>query len=368
MKKLKFFFLFLTACGIKEFPAYDLACRPEFKSLGPAVCAPMKVSYSPSVTLQGVMMQLQTNGFGSPFGIALSGQKGYVGSSLHFIVEWNIGQSAFSRSVAGQTGQKGDQDGLVGLGRLNTPRGLAVSSNGSKIFIADSGNNKIKQIDMNNLAALSTLVGSATGLPGTADGRGTAARFNDPQGIAITGNGDLYVTDTGNNRIRRITQGDLVQTFSGGASGYRNGAVGQALFRSPDGIFADSSGIYILDKGNYAVRMVDTNAGSVRTLAGSGVRGYRDDTGTKAAFWDLQSITGDGKGNLYIGDAGALRKIEILSGRVSTVAGYPLETGTQNGSGSVGRFSGSLNGLVYDAGNSTLYIIDESTFRKIAGL
>ena len=171
---------------------------------------------------------------------------------------------------------------------------------------------------------VTTLAGSETA--GTADGVGTAASFSYIGGIAVYATGNVYVTDSGNHKIRKITPTGVVTTLAGGGgSGYNgsgsvDGTGTAASFNSPKGVAVDSIGnIYVADTGNNKIRKI-TPAGVVTTLAGSGAEGSTDGTGANSSFSWPSSVTVDSSGNVYVADSGN-SKIRIISpaGVVTTI-------------------------------------------------
>jgi sugar lactone lactonase YvrE len=203
------------------------------------------------------------------------------------------------------SGTAGSADGTGAAAQFNTPGGIAVDANGN-LYVADIANNMIRKITPD--LVVTTLAGSTT--PGFVDDTGTSARFNSPWGVAVDAGGNVYVTDNGNNVIRKITPVGLVTTFAGsGAHGSAGGVGADAQFRGPSGISANISGsLYVTDLGNHAIRKI-TPAGLVTTLAGSGTPGSADGIGTAAQFnspWDVQL---DASGNLYAVSGHAIRKI-----------------------------------------------------------
>src|SRR5262249_38972555 len=146
--------------------------------------------------------------------------------------------------------------------------GLAVDSAGD-LYVTDSDNNEIRSVT--SAGIVSTVAGSPSRSAGSANGTGSNARFNQPYGLAVDGAGNVYVADTANNTIRKITSAGLVTTLAGlaGSSGTNNGAGNNARFNRPWGIAVDRAGnLFIADTGNYTVRKV-TPAGVVTTIAGS---------------------------------------------------------------------------------------------------
>ena len=167
--------------------------------------------------------------------------------------------------LAGE-GSPGSADGTGTAAQFNQPFGVTLDSSGN-LFVADKNNHVIREITSGGV--VTTFAGTA-GSFGTADGTGAVARFNDPTGVTAGSGGDLYVADSGNNTIRKITAQGVVTTLAGtaGTAGSTNGAGAAGLFNQPHGIAIDSSGnLYIADFGNNMIRMV-TQAGAVTTLAG----------------------------------------------------------------------------------------------------
>lgn len=194
-------------------------------------------------------------------------------------------------------------------------------------------------------ATVSTLAGSSSA--GFTDATGLAASFKNPQGVAVDASGNIYVADAGNNAIRKITAAGLVITMAGtGSAGAIDDTTILALFNNPMALVADDSGnVYVADTGNHLIRKI-TNKGRVITFAGSGTAGAVNDTGITASFNAPQGIARDTAGNIYVGDTGnhLIRKI-TSSGIVSTFAGSGI-IGSANGTGSIASF-------YYPAGLST---------------
>jgi DNA-binding beta-propeller fold protein YncE len=163
--------------------------------------------------------------------------------------------------------------GLGTLSRFNSPLAIAFDRVTSNLFVADSGNNTIRKITP--LTAVTTLAGLA-GSAGTADGVGTSARFREPAGLTAS-NSIVYVSDTGNHTIRRIASNASVTTYGGfpGIPGLSNAVGTFARFNSPARLFLDVSGsLYIADTGNNAIRKMFAT-GEVTTYAGVGTIGKR---------------------------------------------------------------------------------------------
>ena len=221
-------------------------------------------------------------------------------------------------NFAGEGGVFGSADGVGTGARFTNPQGLAIDGAGN-IYVADTGNQTIRKITPDG--TVTTLAGLA-GSFGYADGTGSAARFTAPRGIAADTSGTVYVAD-GTHTIRAITPAGVVTTIAGlaGSPGSNDGAGGAARFRDPPGIAVDAAGIlYVADQGNHTIRKITTN-GVVTTLAGrAGASGYADGTGNAARFNNPEGIAVDTAGNVYVADRGnnAIRKI-TPAGVVSTV-------------------------------------------------
>jgi len=196
------------------------------------------------------------------------------------------------------TGLQGAVNGTGTAASFNGPVGLAVDASGN-IYVADIENELIRKITSGGV--VTTFAGS--GVAGAGNGTGTGASFDGPHGIALDAAGDVYIADQGNNLIRKITPAGVVTTFAGsGAAGAANGTGTAASFNAPQGVAVDASGnIYVADTGNNLIRKI-TTAGVVTTIAGNGFKGAVNGTGTAASFNGPLSIAIDATGNLYVAD------------------------------------------------------------------
>ena len=168
-------------------------------------------------------------------------------------------------TLAGSTGQKGSANGTGSGATFAYPYGVAVSSSG-QVYIADSGNNTIRVATPGGSVA--TFAGTA-GIAGSTDGQGTGATFNNPTGVAVDSSGNVFVADSGNSVIRRISPGGTVTTFAGvaGSTGTSDGTGTAARFNSPSGVAVDAqNNVYVADTRNNTVRKI-TSGGTVTTLA-----------------------------------------------------------------------------------------------------
>lgn len=278
--------------------------------------------------------------------------------------------SGIVTTLAGQAPQLGTADGNGTAARFNAPAG--ITTDGTFLYVADTGNNTIRKVDIAT-GAVTTLAGTVgvgtVETSGSTDGVGSAAKFNAPFAITTDGR-NLYVADTNNNTIRSIVIATgAVTTLAGsaGATGSTDGIGSAARFNSPGGITTDSTNLYVSDTGNRIIRKVVIATGTVTTLAGSpGTIGSTDGIGAAALFGTLFGITTDGT-NVFVADAdqNTIRRVVITTGAVTTLAGSAGETGIVDGTGSVARFNSPI-GLTTDGTN--LYVADSrsNSIRKVA--
>ncbi len=208
------------------------------------------------------------------------------------------------------------------------------------------------------VGASGTLVGTLTGGQSYSDGTGTAAAFNFPSAVAFDSAGTAYVADQWNNTIRKVTASGTVTTLAGTTTpGYRDGSGEVALFDNPAGIAVDGAGIvYVAEQGtsNTRIRKIDP-AGNVTTYAGNGTAGFADGAAATARFNLPTQLALDGSGNLYVADRNNHRIRRISpSGTVTTVAGSGV-AGYADGSGTAAQLS-SPTGVASDAAGNLVVV------------
>jgi NHL repeat len=302
--------------------------------------------------------------FYGPRGVAVdSAGNVYVTDRDNHIIR-KVTAAGVVTTLAGTTGKPGSTDGTGAVARFSSPAGVAVDSAGN-VYVADMDNNTIRKITA--AGVVTTLAGTA-GEPGSTDGTGAAARFFVPSGVAVDREGNVYVAESANNTIRKITNAGVVTTLAGAAftSGSIDGTGAGARFNVPSGVAVDSAGnVYVTDRNNHTVRKV-TAAGVVTTLAGTaGTSGSTDGTGSAARFKAPYGVAVDSAGNLYVADRDnhAIRK--ITAGNVMTLAGTASMVGSMDGMGVAARFSYPQGAAVDSAGNVYVADTENHTIRKV---
>jgi sugar lactone lactonase YvrE len=308
-------------------------------------------------TLSGTADGTGTNAqFNNPFSVAvdLSGNIYVADTSNHTIRKVTTG--GVVTTFAGQAGVSGSTDGTGSAARFFGPSGVAVDAAGD-VYVADQFNHTIRVITP---AGVVTTVAGAAGVNGFTDGTVANARFSFPSGVAVDGFGSVYVADTNNQTIRRFTINGFVSTMAGLAAttGTADGTGTAARFNSPSSVAVDASGnVYVADTSNDTIRKI-TQAGVVTTLAGgAGLAGTLDGTGVAARFSRPSGVAVDSLANVYVADTfnSTIRKI-TSAGVVTTLAGLGGASGTTDAIGSAARFSQPRGIAVDSAGN--IYIAD----------
>jgi DNA-binding beta-propeller fold protein YncE len=317
------------------------------------------------------------------------------GSTKTYTVTVNAGLVS---TLAGTALTTGYTDAAGTSASFSSPQGVAVDGAGN-IYVADYSNHVIRMI---SAGVVTTFAG--TGTAGSADGPAASASFRGPFGIAIDGSGVIYVADSTDNKIRKIDSGTVSTVAGTGTASFTNGTPLTATFNGPRALVVDGSGnVYVADTGNNAIRKIsggtvttltslcsfpsgvafDSNTGNLyiantlgdnilmlsggtlSTVAGTGATGATNGDGSVATFSGPTGIAVDGDGNLYVGDQNnhVIRKI-TAAGKVTTSAGLAGTSGSANGAGTAGRFN-SLRGVALDFSTPTLTVIVADTSNQL---
>jgi trimeric autotransporter adhesin len=236
--------------------------------------------------------------------------------------------------------------------------GVAVDSLGN-LYIADNFNNRIRKVSN---GVITTVAGNgSSGFSGD-NGPATSAQLSGPVGIALDSAGNLYIADSNNNRIRKVSNGVITTVAGNGSPGFSgdNGPATSAQLRSPAGIALDSAGnLYIADSNNNRIREVSN--GVITTVAGNGTAGFSGDNGpATGAGFDPSDVAVDSAGNMYVADAFNNRIREVSNGVITTIAGGGTTFG-DNGPATSAQLSLPVGVAVDSAGN--VYIADSTNNR-----
>jgi streptogramin lyase len=237
--------------------------------------------------------------FNNPAGVAVdeSGNV-YVADAFNHLIR-KISLTGDVTTLAGTAGFDGAVNGNGTSASFNNPVGVAVGGSGN-VYVADAFNHLIRKISPTG--DVTTLAGTA-GFDGAVNGNGTSASFKYPWGVAVDGSGNVYVADAFNHLIRKISPTGDVTTLAGtGFDGAVNGNGTSASFGNPVGVAVDESGnVYVADTSNDLIRKI-SSTGDVTTLAGTGSGGAVNGNGTSASFKYPYGVAVDGSGNVYIAD------------------------------------------------------------------
>jgi len=245
---------------------------------------------------------------------------------------------------------------VAGAPRYGASSPVGVVSDGAgNVYVADSMAHVVRKYTPDGGEVLGF---AGNGVEGSTDGANTSASFSGPSGLAVDVAGNLYVADTGNHTIRKVTPAGVVSTLAGlaGQEGATDGIRTAARFASPVSVAVDTAGnVYVADAGNHNIRKILSN-GTVSTFSGvAGQSGYADGTAQQARFASPNSIAIDGANRVFVADENRVIRQLDANGKATTLAGQPLPSGSVDGVGSEARFGRNLQ---LAAAGSTLYIAD----------
>ncbi len=306
-----------------------------------------------------------------PYATAVDGSGNiYIADNLNHRIRKVTASTGIISTVAGNgiAGYGGDGSAAT-LANLNFPMGVTVDGFGN-IYIADFSNQRIRKITTST-GIISTVAGNGIAAFGGDGSAATLANLNNPQGVALDVSGNIYIVDRNNHRIRKVTASTgIISTVAGNgiaAFGGDGSASTLANINFPRGVAVDGTGnIYITDQGNLRIRKVTASTGIITTVSGNGIQGYSgdDSVATSAKLFNPIGVAVDGAGNIYIADASnhRIRKVTALTGIISTIAGNG--TGAYGGDDSAATLAKLNNpsGITLD-GSGNIYIADASNFR-----
>lgn len=317
-------------------------------------------------------------GLYSPSGVAVDSSGNlYITESFNHRIRKVTSVTGLISTVAG-TGMAGyNGDGILATNAtLNSPSSVAVDAVGN-LYIVDRFNHRIRKVT-SATGVISTVAGNSFGYNGD-NIVATSANLKFPSGVAFDASGNLYIADSFNNRVRKVTLATgLISTVAGiGVATYSGdgGAATSATLFNPsslaitssgDLLIADGGDVVIADRGNNRIRQVKSSTGIITTVVGIGTTGFSGDGGaaTSAALFGPTGVAVDSFGNIYIADRRnhRIRKVAAATGTITTLAG----TGTQGFSGDGGAASVAMlnepNGVAVDSSDN-LYIMDHGNLR-----
>ena len=285
-------------------------------------------------------------------------------TSLNCVFKLDTGGTLTLIAGNSRTGFSGD-GGPATQAQLNAPQGVAVDSAGN-LYIADTGNNRVREVTPDGV--IHTVAGTGQGGFFGNGGPATQAMLHTPSGVAVDGFGNVYIADAANHSIRRLTLDGNINQFAGNSYAAFAGDEGPATvgqLHGPSDVFVNAKGVvYIADTGNARIRTV-TSDGNIHTVAGGAGLGFTGDGGaaTSAALSIPYSVTADATGKFYIADFGNNRiRMVDASGIITTVAGTPVTGFSGDGSAGAKAQLNLATGIALD-GSGNVYVADQWNLR-----
>uniref|UniRef100_Q01U05 NHL repeat containing protein n=1 Tax=Solibacter usitatus (strain Ellin6076) TaxID=234267 RepID=Q01U05_SOLUE len=290
----------------------------------------------------------------------------YFADSLNNRIRKLSGGNVNTYAGNGIVARSGD-GGAATNAQLNTPLGVAVDAAGN-LYVSDTLNNLVRRVDTKGV--ITTFAGNGTAGFGGDGGAAASAQLNNPQGLAVDSAGNLYIADTQNHRVRKVSGGVMSTVAGSGTSGFAGdgGAATSAQLNAPFSVALDAAGnLYIAEFSNNRIRKVATN-GNISTLAGTGVSGYSGDGGpaTSAQLNGPQAVAVDGSGNVYVADTANNRVRKIgPTGLITTVAGNGIGGFSGDGGPATSAQVGNPNGLALDSVGNVFITDGSARVRKL---
>ncbi|MFZ0962437.1 MAG: choice-of-anchor D domain-containing protein [Terriglobia bacterium] len=312
-------------------------------------------------------------GLTDPLGVAVDAQGNLFIADWNFIRRVDAATGIITTYAGSSSAQSLGDGGPASTASLSGPWGVAVDAQGD-LFIADSGNGRIRRVDAAT-QIINTVAGTFPGPPGGDGGPATSASITNPEGVAVDSQGDLFIADFGSGRIRGVDGiSGIITTVAGGGSGGDGGPATSAVLLYPAGVAIDGSGnVFIVDFFSQRIRRVDATSDIITTAAGNGIVGYTGDGGpaTSASFGYPYGVAADAQGNLFIADTNnnRIRRVDAVTGIITTVAGGGQYNNLGDGGPATSAFLGGPYSVALDA-QGNLFIGDpgDNRVRRVDAL